>query len=126
MKKGVVAKSRLLVKWRYFSSHCVCRSVRRSIQSVRTGGIQFGRSEPAAEVCHDPNSRYGRIVCLIAVFNSAGQTSPDDDKTAVEATIRGYEEALQDYDYDKANSLVLRLAKWIEENSYPGSSLYFQ
>jgi hypothetical protein len=37
--------------------------------------------------------------------------------------VRGYEQALQEYDFDKANSLLMPDAIWIEEDSYPGPAV---
>jgi hypothetical protein len=63
-----------------------------------------------------------RYFTMMAVLILAAQTqrvaAPDDEKIAVEATVRGYEQALQEYDFDKANSLLMPDAKWIED-SYP-------
>lgn len=59
------------------------------------------------------------VATLGTVFGYAGRAQ-DDDKIAVEATVRGYEQALQEYDFDKANSLLMPDAVWIEEDSYPG------
>jgi ketosteroid isomerase-like protein len=39
-----------------------------------------------------------------------------DEKTAVEAAVRGYEDALQTYDFSKANSFLAHDAKWIERS----------
>lgn len=40
-----------------------------------------------------------------------------DDKAAVEATVRGYEEAVQQFDFAKADPLLARNAKWIERSA---------
>jgi hypothetical protein len=39
-----------------------------------------------------------------------------DDKSAVEATVRGMEQAVQDYDFARQNSLLTRDARWIERS----------
>jgi len=44
---------------------------------------------------------------------------PDDEKRAVEKTVRDFEQAVQDYDFDKENSLLAPGSMWIEEDSYP-------
>lgn len=43
----------------------------------------------------------------------------NDDKSAVEATIRAFEQAVQEFDFTKANSLLAPDARWIEEGSAP-------
>jgi ketosteroid isomerase-like protein len=61
--------------------------------------------------------RPGRSVAHTTSSGSDAQTlSPGDEKTAVEAAVRGYEEALQTYDFSKANSFLARDAKWIERS----------
>jgi ketosteroid isomerase-like protein len=48
---------------------------------------------------------------VIAVNRDAAQ---EDDKSAVEATVRQFERACQDFDFDQADSILLPDARWIE------------
>lgn len=57
-------------------------------------------------------------VLILAAFQTQQVAARDDEKIAVEATVPAYEQALQEYDFDKANSLLMPDAKWIED-SYP-------
>jgi ketosteroid isomerase-like protein len=45
-----------------------------------------------------------------------GPSTPNDERAAVEATVRGYEEAIQNFDFNKANSFLAPDAKWIERS----------
>ena len=40
----------------------------------------------------------------------------DNENSAVEATVRGFEQAVQDYDLAKVNSLLTPEARWIENS----------
>jgi ketosteroid isomerase-like protein len=62
-------------------------------------------------------SLFGMLIVITLGTVYAG-LAQDDDKMAVEGTVRSYEQALQEYDFDKANSLLMPDAKWIED-SYP-------
>jgi ketosteroid isomerase-like protein len=42
-----------------------------------------------------------------------------DEKRAVESTVRAFEQAVQEFDFSKANSLLAPDARWIEEESPP-------
>jgi ketosteroid isomerase-like protein len=45
----------------------------------------------------------------------------DNEKSAVEATVRGFEQAVQDYDFDKCYSLLTPQTEWIGATpSQPG------
>jgi ketosteroid isomerase-like protein len=48
--------------------------------------------------------------------NDKGSSPPSDEKIAVEGTVIGYEDALQTYDFGKANSFLAQDAKWIERS----------
>jgi ketosteroid isomerase-like protein len=48
----------------------------------------------------------------------AQATAQQDDKKAVENVVRTFDQAVQEYDFVKANSLFTPDARWIEE-SYP-------
>jgi ketosteroid isomerase-like protein len=45
--------------------------------------------------------------------------SQEDDKKAAEIVVRSFEQAVQEFDFDKADSFLAPDARWIE-NSYPG------
>jgi ketosteroid isomerase-like protein len=47
-------------------------------------------------------------------FTQKATKVQDDEKSAVEATVRGFEQACQDYNFAKANSLLKPDARWIE------------
>lgn len=66
-----------------------------------------------------------RLVLLaVALLLGATVTEPvagqGDETKAVEATVRGFEQAVQEFDFAKANTLLAPDARWIEENSAPG------
>lgn len=70
-----------------------------------------------------------RLISLVSVsaFAASLLAAPgtraiaqQDDKKAVEAVIRTFEQAVQEYDFAKANSFFTPDARWIEE-SYPQS-----
>ena len=55
------------------------------------------------------------VSVLLSGTRAAGQ---DDDKKAAESVVRAFEQAVQDFDIAKADSLCTPDARWIEE-SYP-------
>src|SRR5450432_535427 len=57
-------------------------------------------------------------VLILAAIQTPPIAHHDDEKLAVEAAVRAYEQDLQEYDFDKANSLLTPDARWIED-SYP-------
>lgn len=60
------------------------------------------------------------IALLTTVANLPARVfAQTDEKSAVEATVRAFEQAVQDFDFSKANSLLAPDARWIEENSSP-------
>jgi ketosteroid isomerase-like protein len=65
-----------------------------------------------------------RVPLMAALFLGAGiaghEAGQGDEKGAVEATIRSHEQAVQEFDFTKANSLLAPDARWIEEDSAPG------
>lgn len=46
----------------------------------------------------------------------AHSSSKSEDEAAIEATVRGYEEAVQEFDFARADSLLAPNAKWIERS----------
>ena len=52
-----------------------------------------------------------------ATSNYQEPPTKTDDKGAVEATVRAYEEAVQVFDFARADSLLARNAKWIERSA---------
>jgi ketosteroid isomerase-like protein len=59
------------------------------------------------------------VMALMTLLVPVHLHAQPDDKNDVEATIRGYEQAVQDFDFEKANSLLAPDAVWIEEDSIP-------
>lgn len=60
------------------------------------------------------------IALLTAVANPPARVfAQADEKGAVEATVRAFEQAVQEFDFSKANSLLAPDARWIEEDSSP-------
>jgi len=65
------------------------------------------------------------ITSLILFANPTDRVSAqNDDKSTVEATVRDYERAVEEFDFDKQISLMLPSGKWIEEDSYPEAADY--
>jgi len=56
------------------------------------------------------------VALLIGIVALKGASTQDDDRRAVEATIQSFEQAVQDFDLDKANSLLAPGAQWIESS----------
>ena len=54
------------------------------------------------------------VALLIGIAASKGVATEERDARAVEATIQSFEQAVQDFDLDKANSLLAPGARWIE------------
>jgi len=46
------------------------------------------------------------VLIILAAFQIRQVVPRDDEKVVVEATVRGFEQAVQDYDFDKANSFL--------------------
>jgi len=57
---------------------------------------------------------------LVSAFAAASEA---DEKVAVETVVRSLEHAIEQYDFEKANSFMAPDAQWIE-NSYPGTALF--
>ena len=47
-----------------------------------------------------------------------------DEKSAVEASVREFERAVEEFDFDRQISLMIPGGKWIEEDSYPVAANY--
>jgi ketosteroid isomerase-like protein len=65
-----------------------------------------------------------RCFILIALLTLGGNPLPQvmariDERSTVEATVRAFEQAVQEFDFVKANSLLAPDAHWIEEDSSP-------
>ena len=60
------------------------------------------------------------VLVALALVTSGSENvlAQDNEKSAVEATVRGFEQAVQDYNLAKVNSLLTPEARWIE-NSLP-------
>jgi ketosteroid isomerase-like protein len=69
------------------------------------GGMDCEVPRPAQSVEHATSSG-----------NDKQSLPPGDEKIAVEGAVRGYEDALQTYDFSKANSFLAHDAKWIERS----------
>lgn len=64
--------------------------------------------------------RFILMALLTFVANPPAQVLAQiDEKSAVEATVRAFEQAVQEFDFSKANSLLAPDARWIEEDSSP-------
>jgi CubicO group peptidase (beta-lactamase class C family) len=59
------------------------------------------------------------IAAFVTLLLVTHLNAQQDDKRAIESTIRSYEQAVQDFDFYKANSLLAPDAVWIEEDSAP-------
>jgi hypothetical protein len=62
--------------------------------------------------------RLRQLATLVAVLTLAATGSErvlaqDNDKSAVEATVRRYEQACEQFDFAKANSMLAPGARWI-------------
>lgn len=66
------------------------------------------------------SAKYGEISAdgktWVPWFTYKATKVQDDEKSAVEATVRGFELAVQDYDLDKVNSFLTPEARWIEHS----------
>ena len=64
--------------------------------------------------------RYLNVLIVLVLVACPGwerlAAAPVDDKTAVETTVRGMEEAVQAYDFQKQDSLLAPGARWIERS----------
>lgn len=58
------------------------------------------------------------VTAFVLVARGKQAAGQDDDKKAVENVVRGFEKAVQEFDFDKADSFTTPDARWVE-NSYP-------
>lgn len=56
------------------------------------------------------------LVALVARPTQAHAAAQIDDKSAVETTVRAMEQAVQDYDFARQDSLLMPDARWIERS----------
>jgi len=61
-------------------------------------------------------SKFVVVLALIATPGWERMAAQSDDKSAVEATVRGMEEAVQNYDFKRQDSLLAPGARWIERS----------
>ena len=66
--------------------------------------------------CEVPRSAQSGPLASVTSNSQRPQTR-NDDKAAVEAVVRGYEEAVQVFDFARADSLLAQNAKWIERSA---------
>jgi ketosteroid isomerase-like protein len=52
----------------------------------------------------------------VPLFTLKGTKAQDNEKSAVEATVRGFEQAVQEYNHARVNSLLTPEARWIEDS----------
>lgn len=57
------------------------------------------------------------LASSILIISGTEEALPrDSERIAVESTVRGFEQATEDFDFDKANLLLAPQARWIEES----------
>jgi hypothetical protein len=76
----------------------------RGTNAVAPDGMSFTRS---GEISEDGKA-------WVPWFTYHATKVQDSEKSAVEATVRGFEQAVQDYNHPKADSLFTPEARWIE------------
>lgn len=71
---------------------------------------------------------YRNVVLVIFLYLFANPPvrvhDQGDEKGAVEARVREFERAVEEFDFDKQISLMIPDGKWIEEDSYPVAADY--
>lgn len=71
---------------------------------------------------------YRNVVLVIFLYLFANSPvrvqAQSDEKGAVEARVREFERAVEEFDFDKQISLMIPDGKWIEEDSYPVTADY--
>ncbi len=94
------------------------------ITSVADGKQVKGRGTDAVAPDGMSSTNHGEISVdgktWVPLYTYKATKVQDNEKSAVEATVRGLEQAVQDYNLDKVNCFFMPEARWIE-HSFPNN-----